>query len=522
MGAVSSFGRGARVLALVGAVVVAGLLLPGPASAGAQPGGDPNAAPDWSYDANRPIAEGDLVARSRDEGISREESLRRFRVEDAAAVLQTKAAARWPDSFAGLWLDRANFGVNVAFTRNAAANVDALRDDFPYPAELRALDRRGSLVSLGARQRRLGTDRGELQEGRARPDLPAAVRSTGGRYDLDIDVPAGNLVVRVEQATPDVVQGFRQAYGPDVVVEPGMAAPSACGQWDCRSAMMGGLAFTFGGGGYCSSAFSAYSGSTRFVLSAGHCYRDSGDQSRYNGGSLYGYTDRYSVGGNVDAERERKYNSAWRESGKFWVEGENPRMLDSLITYANMALNTYIGKSGARTASTRGYVLSKSVAPGYVPNSYNFISADFCVNLGDSGGAVWRSNTGWGIISGVFPNTSCRGTTGGSGAGRGIFGSIVEARNLMAVSILANVNLAPHAVFNNSCGVLLGCTFDAGPSYDEDGSITTYTWNFGDGKTGSGRSVSHTYQLPGTYTVKVTVKDNNGSTAASSRSITVL
>jgi len=38
-------------------------------------------------------------------------------------------------------------------------------------------------------------------------------------------------------------------------------------------------------------------------------------------------------------------------------------------------------------------------------------------------------------------------------------------------------------------------------------SSPTYTWNFGDGKSGTGQSVHHTYVAPGTYTAMVTVED---------------
>jgi PKD repeat protein len=39
-------------------------------------------------------------------------------------------------------------------------------------------------------------------------------------------------------------------------------------------------------------------------------------------------------------------------------------------------------------------------------------------------------------------------------------------------------------------------------------SSTTYAWNFGDGNTGTGAAVSHTYALPGTYSVSCLVNNN--------------
>lgn len=50
--------------------------------------------------------------------------------------------------------------------------------------------------------------------------------------------------------------------------------------------------------------------------------------------------------------------------------------------------------------------------------------------------------------------------------------------------------------------------FKADKSFDRDGSITSYEWNFGNGKTGSGAVVSPVFDKPGSYEVTLTVKDN--------------
>ena len=58
----------------------------------------------------------------------------------------------------------------------------------------------------------------------------------------------------------------------------------------------------------------------------------------------------------------------------------------------------------------------------------------------------------------------------------------------------------------------LSATFDASSSLDPNGSIASYAWDFGDGSTGSGASVSHTFAQDGTFTVRVTVTDSDGLT----------
>ncbi len=53
--------------------------------------------------------------------------------------------------------------------------------------------------------------------------------------------------------------------------------------------------------------------------------------------------------------------------------------------------------------------------------------------------------------------------------------------------------------------------FDAVGSFDEDGTIATYVWDFGDGDTGTGEQVTHTYRAPGTYEVRLSIADDSGT-----------
>ena len=48
-----------------------------------------------------------------------------------------------------------------------------------------------------------------------------------------------------------------------------------------------------------------------------------------------------------------------------------------------------------------------------------------------------------------------------------------------------------------------------------------YSWDFGDGTTGTGAAATHSYLLPGTYTVSLTVVDANGLTTTASTTVTV-
>jgi PKD repeat protein len=78
-------------------------------------------------------------------------------------------------------------------------------------------------------------------------------------------------------------------------------------------------------------------------------------------------------------------------------------------------------------------------------------------------------------------------------------------------------NLPPHASFTLNCISLL-CKFDASGSSDPDNGIASYAWSFGDGSIPqSGQTVSHTYPKAGSYTVTLTVTDNGGATASTSK-----
>lgn len=74
-----------------------------------------------------------------------------------------------------------------------------------------------------------------------------------------------------------------------------------------------------------------------------------------------------------------------------------------------------------------------------------------------------------------------------------------------------SVNQDPIADFTITC-TYLDCFFDAGASYDPDGWIVDYYWNFGGvGLSAGGETASHTYESPGTYTVLLQVTDNEGA-----------
>lgn len=86
------------------------------------------------------------------------------------------------------------------------------------------------------------------------------------------------------------------------------------------------------------------------------------------------------------------------------------------------------------------------------------------------------------------------------------------------------LNRSPVAIFTESAtSVPTGTAihFNASASYDPDGSLISYFWDFGDGTNGTGVMIDHTYADNGTYTVTLNVTDNDGATATFNEAKTV-
>ncbi len=64
--------------------------------------------------------------------------------------------------------------------------------------------------------------------------------------------------------------------------------------------------------------------------------------------------------------------------------------------------------------------------------------------------------------------------------------------------------------------------FDASPSYDRDGYIVKYKWNFGDGEEAEGIKVKHTFKKKGEYIVTLEVTDNEGYKSSAFHIVKVL
>ncbi|MGA1866069.1 MAG: PKD domain-containing protein [Thermoplasmatota archaeon] len=63
--------------------------------------------------------------------------------------------------------------------------------------------------------------------------------------------------------------------------------------------------------------------------------------------------------------------------------------------------------------------------------------------------------------------------------------------------------------------------FDGSLSTDPDGYITVHHWDLGDGTTEEGEFVTHRYEMPGLYLVRLTTTDDDGSQDTARHEITI-
>ena len=144
------------------------------------------------------------------------------------------------------------------------------------------------------------------------------------------------------------------------------------------------------------------------------------------------------------------------------------------------------------------------------------------------GGATATGGGAGGGGGGTGGATATGGAAGGGGGGLGtgaLIGIAAAGAGAAAGVAVATRNQPPVAALNVSPdgAGMMGLTeyrFDGGGSSDPDQDSLTYSWNFGDGSSGSGVTTTHVYNSAGTFSVTLTVSDGKEQ-AITTGSVTV-
>jgi PKD repeat protein len=259
-----------------------------------------------------------------------------------------------------------------------------------------------------------------------------------------------------------------------------------------------------------------------------------------------------AVAGQVDLVVNPAWDAFYRTSKRGANLDLQARLLDAggatlatsdpaLDTYASITANVpggayYLVVSGVGSSNYSDYAsMGQYFVSGAVPApddanvpptaSFGFACADlscsFTDTSNDSDGAIvaWAWEFADGTTSAEPSPTHGYASAGTYPVGLTVTDDMGATASVTKSVTVSAPNAPPTADFGVSC-TDLSCSFTDG-STDSDGSIASWTWNFGDGATSAAPSPSHTYASAGTYSARLTVTDDDGATAAISRTITV-
>jgi hypothetical protein len=326
----------------------------------------------------------DAQAYASNTGVSIDEALRRFQLQDIAGELDAELSTKEVKTFAGLWVEHTpEFRVVVQFTLNGEETIK------PY------LKQHPELTNI-VEVRTAGASLAELQ--RAQANASSSVRALGVPADSGINVPENRVELYVAKANmrqlDDALQR-KEIRLPDkvrVIPVEALAEPTAN--------IYGGLSLSD-----CTSGFSVIKGqlifTTKGITTAAHCL----DSQSYNGDSLIFQSE--IGGGSYDIQWHFAPGYTVTNEIQWWSDGST-RDITATKSRSDQVIGGYVCKYGKTSYYTCGYISDKNFDPNYDwsfgdtdPTFIRVTSTETDLSEpGDSGGPWFLVSTAYGTMSG--------------------------------------------------------------------------------------------------------------------------
>lgn len=323
-----------------------------------------------------PVLGSTAAAMQRDLGLSPAAAAARVQSENAAALTDESLQSKLGAAYSGSYLDQSSGRLVVRTSDPAAAATIASAGAQP-------------VVIQPKKDPKIGKDKLD----RAARKAPTSVSSwyvdevSGAVVVESTDPAAARSFVADSGATADAVQVKQVVEKPRLFLN-----------------LVGGQAIT-SNGGRCSIGFSAKSGTTTYVITAGHCtVALPGTWAGYNG---------TTIGPAVAKNFPTDDFGSIRVTNTAWVGTSQVSGTSSVLGSTAAAVGASTCRSGSTTGYRCGTIQAKNATVNYGGGDivFGLTKTSACAEPGDSGGSFVSGRQAQGMTSGGSGNCSVGGTT---------------------------------------------------------------------------------------------------------------